>query len=46
LFVFANEPLISQPLKKELKCLEALIEDDTSDWMEILDFSQMYFKCK
>jgi hypothetical protein len=45
LFVFANEPLISQPLKKELKCLEALIEDDTSDWMEILDFSQMYFKC-
>jgi len=45
LFVCANEPLIAQARMKELKCLEALIEDDTSDWMEILDFSQMYFKC-
>jgi len=45
LFVFANEPIIAQARRKELKCLEALIEDDTSDWMEILDFSHIYFQC-
>ena len=45
LFVFANEPLISEAHKKDLKVLESLIEDDTTDWMEILDFSETYFKC-
>ena len=45
LFVFANEALIAQARLKELKALEALIEDDTTDWMEILNFTQIYFKC-
>ena len=46
LFVFANEPVIAQGRLRELKGLESLIEDDTSDWMEILDFSELYFKCE
>lgn len=46
LFVFANEPLLAQARVKDLKGLESLIEDDTCDWMEILDFSEMYFKCQ
>jgi hypothetical protein len=45
LFVFANESLISEAHKKDLKGVESLIQDDTTDWMEILDFSETYFKC-
>lgn len=38
LFVHANEPEIAQPRLKALKLLEDLIEEDTTEWMEILDF--------
>ena len=38
LFIFSNEPELAQPHLRELKDLEDLVEEDTSEWMEILDF--------
>jgi hypothetical protein len=40
LFVHANEPEVTRPRWHALKLVEDLIEDDTTDWMEILDYVQ------
>jgi hypothetical protein len=38
LFVLGNEPEIFDCHKKSIKSLEDLVEEDTTDWMEILDY--------
>jgi hypothetical protein len=38
LYVHANEPEVTKPRWNALKLVEDLIEDDTNEWMEILDY--------
>jgi len=40
LFIFANEPHLAERHKRSMKELIDLVEEDTTDWMEILDYVQ------
>ena len=37
-FIFENEEEIQEAHKTDLKKLEDLVEDDTTEWMELLDY--------
>ena len=38
LFIFANEPQVQARHKRSLRELTELVEEDTSEWMEIIDY--------
>jgi hypothetical protein len=40
LFIFANEPQIRARHKNSLRELTELVEEDTTEWMEIIDYLQ------
>ena len=39
-FIFANEPDLAERHKRSMKQLTDLVQQDTEDWMEILDYVQ------
>lgn len=40
LFVHENDPEVTKPRWNAIKLVEDLVEDDTNEWMEILDYIQ------